>query len=96
MSTKQILALLNSHIDGDEDQLLSIALQIATSLRSTRLVIELLEFSCSSASLDATEDAVPPRVRALPGEQSGLETWIAEAERRYRLRIRSEETIDAW
>lgn len=29
MSTKQILALLNSHIDGDEDQLLSIALQIA-------------------------------------------------------------------
>jgi SpoVK/Ycf46/Vps4 family AAA+-type ATPase len=29
MSTKQVLALLNSHIDGDEDQLLSIALQIA-------------------------------------------------------------------
>ncbi|WP_234731343.1 AAA family ATPase [Acidocella facilis] len=29
MSTKQILALLNSHIDGDEDQILSIALQIA-------------------------------------------------------------------
>lgn len=29
MSAKQILALLNSHIDGDEDQLLSIALQIA-------------------------------------------------------------------
>ncbi|GBQ83566.1 AAA family ATPase [Asaia krungthepensis] len=29
MSTKQILALLNSHVDGDEDQLLSIALQIA-------------------------------------------------------------------
>ena len=29
MSTKQILALLNSHIDGDEDQVLSIALQIA-------------------------------------------------------------------
>ncbi len=29
MSTKHILALLNSHIDGDEDQLLSIALQIA-------------------------------------------------------------------
>lgn len=29
MSTKQILALLNSHIDGDEAQLLSIALQIA-------------------------------------------------------------------
>lgn len=29
MSTKQILALLNSHIDGDEDQLLSVALQIA-------------------------------------------------------------------
>lgn len=29
MSTKQILALLNSHIDGDEEQLLSIALQIA-------------------------------------------------------------------
>lgn len=29
MSTKQILALLNSHIDGDEDQLLSITLQIA-------------------------------------------------------------------
>ena len=29
MSTKQILRLLNSHIDGDEDQLLSIALQIA-------------------------------------------------------------------
>ena len=29
MSTNQILALLNSHIDGDEDQILSIALQIA-------------------------------------------------------------------
>lgn len=29
MSTKHILALLNSHIDGDEDQLLSIALQVA-------------------------------------------------------------------
>lgn len=29
MSTKQILALLSSHIDGDEEQLLSIALQIA-------------------------------------------------------------------
>lgn len=29
MSTKHILALLNSHIDGDEDQLLSIAMQIA-------------------------------------------------------------------
>lgn len=29
MSTKQILALLNSHIERDEDQLLSIALQIA-------------------------------------------------------------------
>jgi len=29
MSTKQLLALLNSHIEGDEDQLLSIALQIA-------------------------------------------------------------------
>jgi SpoVK/Ycf46/Vps4 family AAA+-type ATPase len=29
MSTKHILALLNSHIDGDEDQLLSLAMQIA-------------------------------------------------------------------
>lgn len=29
MSAKQVLALLNSHIDGDEEQLLSIALQIA-------------------------------------------------------------------
>ncbi|CAG2145442.1 ATP-dependent zinc metalloprotease FtsH [Cupriavidus campinensis] len=29
MSAKQVLALLSSHIDGDEDQLLSIALQIA-------------------------------------------------------------------
>ncbi|GBR09057.1 AAA family ATPase [Acetobacter oeni] len=29
MSTKQILALLNSHVDGDEDQFLSIALQVA-------------------------------------------------------------------
>lgn len=29
MSTKQILALLNSHVDGDEDQFLSIAMQIA-------------------------------------------------------------------
>lgn len=29
MTTKQILALLNSHIDGDEEQLLSLALQIA-------------------------------------------------------------------
>ena len=29
MSTKHLLALLNSHIDGDEDQFLSIALQVA-------------------------------------------------------------------
>ena len=29
MSTKQLLALLNSHIEGDEEQLLSIALQVA-------------------------------------------------------------------
>lgn len=29
MSAKQFLALLNSHIDGDEEQLLSIALQVA-------------------------------------------------------------------
>ncbi|RKF22447.1 ATP-binding protein [Altericroceibacterium spongiae] len=29
MSTKQIVALLNSHVDGDEEQFLSIALQIA-------------------------------------------------------------------
>lgn len=29
MSTKQIVALLNSHIDGDDDQFLSIALQVA-------------------------------------------------------------------
>jgi SpoVK/Ycf46/Vps4 family AAA+-type ATPase len=29
MSTKHLLALLNSHIDGDEEQLLSIALQVA-------------------------------------------------------------------
>ncbi|MEB4734113.1 AAA family ATPase, partial [Burkholderia contaminans] len=29
MSAKQVLALLSSHVDGDEDQLLSIALQIA-------------------------------------------------------------------
>ena len=29
MSSKHILALLNSHIDGDEEQLLSIAMQIA-------------------------------------------------------------------
>lgn len=38
MSTKQILALLSSHIDGDEDQLLSIALQIAAQeVRQGRL-----------------------------------------------------------
>src|SRR5580704_9412190 len=29
MSTKYLLALLNSHIEGDEDQFLSIALQVA-------------------------------------------------------------------
>jgi hypothetical protein len=29
MSTKNLLALLNSHIEGDEEQFLSIALQIA-------------------------------------------------------------------
>ena len=29
MSTKQILALLSSHVDGDEDSMLSIALQVA-------------------------------------------------------------------
>lgn len=29
MTTRQILALLNSHIEGDEDQFLSVALQIA-------------------------------------------------------------------
>lgn len=31
MSTKQIVALLNSHVDGDEEQFLSIALQIAAA-----------------------------------------------------------------
>tara|TARA_R110002072_G_scaffold216863_3_gene374398 strand:- start:3986 stop:4993 length:1008 start_codon:yes stop_codon:yes gene_type:complete len=31
MSAKQIVALLNSHVDGDEEQFLSIALQIAAS-----------------------------------------------------------------
>ena len=29
MSTKQIVALLNSHLDGDEEQFFSIALQMA-------------------------------------------------------------------
>ena len=29
MSTKQIVALLNSHVAGDEEQFLSIALQVA-------------------------------------------------------------------
>lgn len=29
MTTRQILALLNSHIEADEDQFLSVALQIA-------------------------------------------------------------------
>ena len=29
MSTKQIVALLNSHIQGDDEQFLSIALQVA-------------------------------------------------------------------
>src|SRR5689334_14275457 len=29
MSTKHLLALLNSHIDGDDEQFLSIALQVA-------------------------------------------------------------------
>src|SRR3954469_10402971 len=29
MSTKHLLALLNSHVDGDEEQFLSIALQVA-------------------------------------------------------------------
>jgi hypothetical protein len=29
MTTRQLLALLNSHIEGDEDQFLSVALQIA-------------------------------------------------------------------
>ena len=29
MTTRHILALLNSHIEGDEDQFLSVALQIA-------------------------------------------------------------------
>ena len=29
MSTKQIVALLNSHVEGDQEQFLSIALQIA-------------------------------------------------------------------
>jgi hypothetical protein len=29
MSTKHLLALLNSHIEGDEEQFLSIALQVA-------------------------------------------------------------------
>ena len=36
MSTKQIVALLNSHLDGDEEQFFSIALQIAAATGSPR------------------------------------------------------------
>jgi hypothetical protein len=32
MSTKHLLALLNSHIEGDEEQFLSIALQVAAQV----------------------------------------------------------------
>ena len=42
------------------------------------------------------ELALPPRVRALPDGSREFGLWIAEAERRYRLRIRSDDAIDAW
>ena len=40
--------------------------------------------------------ALPPRVRAFPDGSREFHAWIDEAERRYRLGIRSTEVIDAW
>lgn len=39
---------------------------------------------------------LPPRVRALTDGSREFHLWTAEAERRYQLRIRSDEVIDAW
>lgn len=46
-----------------------------------------------SASADTT---LPPRVRALPGGDAAFGVWIDEAERRYGVRVRSGEVVDAW
>ncbi len=35
MSAKQIVALLNSHVEGDEEQFLAIALQVAAQAART-------------------------------------------------------------
>jgi len=114
-----------------------VALRSITVLAETRLAVEVIEFLCSSPSLDAvapspagSEDAPehgpvrvavleepyalaasgeagpasptpqgeatpPPFVRALPGDES-FRVWIAEAERRYGVVIRSAEAVDAW
>ncbi len=58
----------------------------------------------SGAALNATPPAepgglelsLPPRLRGLPDGSAEFHLWIAEAERRYRLRIRSDDVIDAW
>ncbi|MFI1465099.1 tetratricopeptide repeat protein [Nocardia carnea] len=129
-------------VTGVASVALSIALQVITSLQHTRFAVELLEFVCSSSSVDmgtattgrtdlpalarpdspfgtdftlvaegradtlgdATVDialpggapALPPRVRAVPDGNDEFLEWIAEAERRYRLDIRSADLIDAW
>ncbi|GAA5049326.1 tetratricopeptide repeat protein [Nocardia callitridis] len=129
-------------VTGVASVALSIALQVITSLQHTRLAVELLEFVCSSASVDAgavTADmanlpvlaqtdspfdteytqvataaggtavdiamlggsapgapALAPRVRAVPDAGDEFLVWISEAERRYRLAIRSSDLINAW
>ena len=39
---------------------------------------------------------LPPRVRSMPDGSDEFHQWIEEAERRYELRIRSTDVIDAW
>lgn len=39
---------------------------------------------------------LPPRLRAMTDGSREFHRWIAEAEHRYRLRIRSDDVIDAW
>ena len=77
MSTKQIVALLNSHVEGDEEQFLSIALQIAAQQarqgneedagRLKRLVQKARERAAGASSAQTPIPLARPR-----GELQGL------------------------
>jgi tetratricopeptide (TPR) repeat protein len=73
---------------------LSIALGIIANSNVPRLAIEVLEHVSAASGLDP--GILLPRVRAYPDGSPQFHQWIDEAERRYGVRVRSREVIDAW